>query len=257
MDFKTGRVLKVIIRLDQSCARGPSLWWQEERIKWILEIEIKSLLLWIRRHDWYSSNTEGLCERVIQGFNFLSVWCPVPTKIFCLPTRSELDYCEICNSDNKKGNTGWPSIGSAFYSSIPQRHTCASAHIPLSNLVMSRRSCEVLEKYNLCYFPISSLVEQNHTIFRAERYTTMHVCAQLLSCVQLLATSWTVAHQAPLSLEFSRQEFWSGVPFPPLGDLPNPGIKPTSLASPLVAVRFLTTSTTWEAPYMSMATIKK
>ena len=85
----------------------------------------------------------------------------------------------------------------------------------------------------------------------------MHVCAQLLSCVQLLATPWTVAHQAPLSLEFSRQEFWSGVPFPPLGDLPNPGIKPTSLASPLVAVRLLTTSTTWEAPYMSMATIKK
>ena len=85
----------------------------------------------------------------------------------------------------------------------------------------------------------------------------MHVCAQLLSCVQLLATPWTVAHQAPPSLEFSRQEFWSRVLFPPPGDLPNPGIKPTSLASPLLAVRFLATSTTWEAPYMSMATIKK
>ena len=66
----------------------------------------------------------------------------------------------------------------------------------------------------------------------------MHVCAQLLSCVQLLATPWTVAHQAPLSLEFSRQEFWSGVPFPPPGDLPNPGIKPTSLASPVLIAGF-------------------
>ena len=111
---------------------------------------------------------------------------------------------------------------------------------------MSRCSCEVLEKYNLCYFSISSLVEQNHTIFRAERYTTMHVCAQLLSCVQLLATPWTVAHQAPLSLEFSRQEFWSGVPFPPLGDLPNPGIKPTSLIFPYWQADSLPLPT-WEA----------
>ena len=41
-------------------------------------------------------------------------------------------------------------------------------------------------------------------------------------------TPWTVAHQAPLSMEFSRQEYWSGLPFPSLGDLPNPGIKPGS-----------------------------
>ena len=49
------------------------------------------------------------------------------------------------------------------------------------------------------------------------------------------ATSWTVACQAPLSMEFSRQEYWSGLPFHTLGDLPNPGIKPTSLASPALA----------------------
>ena len=60
----------------------------------------------------------------------------------------------------------------------------------------------------------------------------MHVCAQLLSCVQLLATPWTVAHQAPPSLEFSGQEFWSRVLFPPPGDLLNPGIKPASSVSP-------------------------
>ena len=138
-----------------------------------------------------------------------------------------------------------------------ETHMCFCSYSTFKLNHVSRLSCEVLEKYNLCHFSISSLVEQNHTIFRAERYTTMHVCAQLLSCVQLLATPWTVAHQAPPSLEFSRQEFWSRVLFPPPGDLLNPGIKPASLASPLLAVRFLTTSTTWEAPFMSVATIKK
>ena len=49
-----------------------------------------------------------------------------------------------------------------------------------------------------------------------------------LSRVRLFATSWTVAYQAPLSMEFSRQECWSGLPFPSLGDLPDPGIEPGS-----------------------------
>ena len=55
----------------------------------------------------------------------------------------------------------------------------------------------------------------------------------MLSCfshVQLFATPWTRARQAPLSMEFSRQEYWSGFPSPPPGDLPNPGIKPVSPA---------------------------
>ena len=49
---------------------------------------------------------------------------------------------------------------------------------------------------------------------------------QSLSPVQLFATPWTVAPQAPLSMEFFRQEYWGGLPFPSLGDLPNLGIKP-------------------------------
>ena len=53
-------------------------------------------------------------------------------------------------------------------------------------------------------------------------------CAESLSCVQLFVTPRTVARQAPLSLGFSRQEHWSGLPCPPPGDLPNPGIKPRS-----------------------------
>ena len=51
-----------------------------------------------------------------------------------------------------------------------------------------------------------------------------------LSRVRLFATPWTVAHQAPPSLGFSRQEYWSGLPFPSPGDLPDPGIKPGSPA---------------------------
>ena len=51
-----------------------------------------------------------------------------------------------------------------------------------------------------------------------------------LSRVQLFATPWTVAHQAPLSMGFSRQEYWSGLPFPSQGDLPDPGIEPRSPA---------------------------
>ena len=55
-------------------------------------------------------------------------------------------------------------------------------------------------------------------------------CVKSLSCVQLFATPWTVAYQAPLSMEFSRQEYWTGLPFPSPGDLPDPGIKPRSPA---------------------------
>ena len=60
-------------------------------------------------------------------------------------------------------------------------------------------------------------------------------------------TLWTVTHQAPLSMGFSRQEHWSGLPCPPAGDLPNPGTEPTSRMSPALAGRFFTTSATWEA----------
>ena len=54
----------------------------------------------------------------------------------------------------------------------------------------------------------------------------------MLSRVQLSLTPWTVAHQAPLSMGFPRQAYWSGLPFPPPRDVPNPGIKPTSPVSP-------------------------
>ena len=62
-----------------------------------------------------------------------------------------------------------------------------------------------------------------------------------LSHVWFFATPWTVVHQAPLSLLSSRQEHWSGLPFPSPGDLPNPGAEPSSLASPALAGRLFNT----------------
>ena len=69
----------------------------------------------------------------------------------------------------------------------------------------------------------------------------------MLSRVHLFATPWTVAQRVSLFTEFSRQEYWSKLRFPPPEDLPNPGIIRMSLTSPALAGRLFTTSTTWEA----------
>ena len=73
-------------------------------------------------------------------------------------------------------------------------------------------------------------------------------CVQLLSHVWLFAALQTVARQAPLPREFSRWGYCSGVPFPTLGDLPDPGIKPEFLASPALAGRFFINRAIWEKP---------
>ena len=77
--------------------------------------------------------------------------------------------------------------------------------------------------------------------------TAVCLRAQAGSCVPLFETPGPVACQAPLSREFSRQEDWSGLPFPPPGDLSNPGIKPVSLTSSALADTFFTTGATSEA----------
>ena len=81
------------------------------------------------------------------------------------------------------------------------------------------------------------------------------VPCQVTCRVWLFATLWTAARQAPLSMGFSRQEYWSGLPCPPPGNLPNPGIKPVTLMSPaliggfvfFLSFFFFTTCTVWEA----------
>ena len=71
--------------------------------------------------------------------------------------------------------------------------------------------------------------------------------AQSFRHVQLFTVPWTVAHLAPLSMGSSRQVYWSEVPCPPPGDLPNPGNEPMSFGSPALAGGFFTTKTTWAA----------
>ena len=74
-------------------------------------------------------------------------------------------------------------------------------------------------------------------------WTSVHMSSH----VQLFASPWTGACQAPLSMGFPRWEYWSGLPFPSPGDLPDPGVELTSFVSPTLAGGFFTNCTTWEA----------
>ena len=83
----------------------------------------------------------------------------------------------------------------------------------------------------------------------------MMVMVKVAQSGRIFVTAWTVAHKAPLSMEFSKQEYWNGLPIPTPGDLPNPGTEPTSLMSPALASEFFTTSDTREAPRAEYASL--
>ena len=89
---------------------------------------------------------------------------------------------------------------------------------------------------------------KKHILFSLDRANGACMLSHF-HCVWLFATLWTVAHQPSLSMGFSRQEYWSGLPRPPPGDLPPQGWNP-SLMSPELARRFFTPSTTWEGQQM-------
>ena len=105
--------------------------------------------------------------------------------------------------------------------------------------------------------PCTLLLEMLNDVATLKNSLCVCVCV-CVSClvVWLFETPWTVACQASLSRGFSRQEFWSVLPFPPPGDLPNPGIEPKSLMSPALAGRFFMSSGTWEALRNSLAILK-
>ena len=80
------------------------------------------------------------------------------------------------------------------------------------------------------------LLYRNHYSYQdTVIWVCVYVRAQLLDCFQLFAAPWTVACQVPLSMEFSMQEYWSGLPFPSPAGIPDPGIKTTSPTSPALA----------------------
>ena len=91
---------------------------------------------------------------------------------------------------------------------------------------------------------------------RSPSYRLLCVPAKLLSHVRLCETLWTLAHQASVSQGFSRQEYWSGLPCFPPGDLPNPGIQPMSLMSPALAGGFFTTRATWWRVWASLSSTR-
>ena len=93
-------------------------------------------------------------------------------------------------------------------------------------------------------FPISVITEYwaEISVLYNRSLLVVCVCAQSLSCVWLFAIPWTIAHQAPLSTEFSRQEYWSGLPFPIPGVIFLTGIELMSLESSALTSRFFTTA---------------
>ena len=107
------------------------------------------------------------------------------------------------------------------------RHVCTYVYV--ARLYTDYIDIHILLKLMSCY-PISL----HHHL---STYSDTCVCV-LLNRVQLFATPWTAACQAPLSMGFPKEEYWSGLPFPPPGDLPNSGIEPLS---PALAGRFFTT----------------
>ena len=94
---------------------------------------------------------------------------------------------------------------------------------------------------------LSFLICKTLEIYQAQPTLILRVSCLIIH-VQLFGTLWTIAHQTPLSMGFSRQEYWNGLQCPPPGYLSNPGIKPTSLMSPALAGVSFITSSTWEVP---------
>ena len=88
-----------------------------------------------------------------------------------------------------------------------------------------------------------SLLHSRQILYHMSHQRQLVYIYMLLTCVWLFVTPWTVAHQAPQSLGFSRQEYWSGLPFPSPGELPDPGIEPRS---PALRADALTSEPPWK-----------
>ena len=102
--------------------------------------------------------------------------------------------------------------------------------------------CVCMDTHTHTHICSASIIIAKHSKVFVPVYAPITDCVVVvLSRVWLFATPWTVAHPAPLSMGFCSPEYWSGLPFPSPGHLPNPGIKPASSASPALAGGFFTT----------------
>ena len=109
-------------------------------------------------------------------------------------------------------------------------------NVPLSNILINRLYRTVLVFYKYDKKTQSSHISSHHYLssllphYLPFIFPNIHIIHSYYSLVDSFAAAWIAAFQAPLSMEFPKQEYWNGLPFPFLGDLPSPGIKPTSLA---------------------------
>ena len=175
--------------------------------------------------------------------NHLILYCPIlllPSIVPSIRVFSSVSVLHI----------RWPKYWSFSFGISPSNEYSGliSFRINWFDLIAVRGSLESLLqlrslKASVLWLSVFLMVQLSHLYMTTGK--TMCVC--MLSCVWHFATPWTIAGQAPLSMNFSRWEYWSGLPFPPPGDLPDPGIEPTSLVSPALTGRFFTTSATWQA----------
>ena len=135
-----------------------------------------------------------------------------------------------------------------------RRWTNASVFALLRNTYFKKkptRTLAILKVYSLLSFwnSIFAILNLGRDDLGVDQVPYLYFAiVQSLSCVQLFETPWTVAHQAPLSMEFSRHEYWSGLPFLPPGYLPDPGIKHVSYVS-CIDRWILYHYATWDVPH--------
>ena len=123
-------------------------------------------------------------------------------------------------------------------------HASLQLHLPLIMHTLLRMFLTLEMRFTL--FPLFFCFLDQFILGRSYCTVTgcvcVYVCAQSLSCVRLFLTLWIVAHQSLLSMGFSWQEYWGGLPFPAPEDLPDPGIEAMSPVSPALAGGFFTTA---------------
>ena len=133
---------------------------------------------------------------------------------------------------SSKGNSATPLGWAAAHCSVPNWSLSAGEQTPSAKLSSDEDR--------------SGMRGSQRKSNRDRNITNISAVLSLLRRDELCVTTWTVAHRAPLSMGFSRQEYWSGLWCLPPEDLPYPGIEPTSLISPTLASGFLTTRATWK-----------
>ena len=142
-----------------------------------------------------------------------------------------------CLLHSPKAPCSWKSLGAAQAPlgcglSLPVWNPSTSAD-QLGTLSLTLCLSLLIRKMGLIKIAVLEIIDSINNSQLLKSTIVATVC--YFSCVQCFATLWTVACQAPLSMGFSKQEYWSRLPWPTPGDLPDPGIKPASLRSPTLA----------------------